>query len=197
MAQGRTVQVRLFWLHPPNKIHMVPQRASLRSCGRVVQSPLITAIESPPHGSRVTAGMHSSSIVVLNGRSHISGYSFPGFEIENELRVQSRGRISITNTRDALWSNTLPRYLQGESAGFKSDEALKAMAVAARTYAVISVLDTGLRASTFATPRIARICDSETNLPGQERQSRSRKVNCCGSTVGPRRRTITAVAAAR
>jgi stage II sporulation protein D len=96
---------------------------------------LIGAIDVSAHGSRVTAGARSSSVVILNGRSRISGDGFPAFEIENQLQIQSRAGFLLLTIKMPL-EQYVAAVLQGESAGFKSDEALKAMAVSARTYAI-------------------------------------------------------------
>jgi stage II sporulation protein D len=134
-AQQRTVQVRLFWQHPPARIHIVPEKATIRACETCAAKSLDGAMDVSGDGSNVVAGATSSPALFLSGRVRITGEDFSPFVIENKLRVQSRdGLLLLTLTM------TLEQYvtavLQGESAGFKSDEALKAMAVAARTYAV-------------------------------------------------------------
>jgi stage II sporulation protein D len=84
--------------------------------------------------SNVVATGIAYSNLLFSGRARITGKDFSPFTMDGELRVQSRdSRLLLT------LSMTLEDYvagvLQGESLGFKSDEALKAMAVAARTYA--------------------------------------------------------------
>ena len=134
-AQQQILHVRLFWQHPPAKIHIVPVKASVRSCDTCAQKPLSSAMDVTAQGSTVLSEGISSSALSLNGRVRITGENFPPFEIDNELRIASREGFLLL-----MLSMTPEQYvaaiLQGESAGFKSNEALKAMAVAARTYAV-------------------------------------------------------------
>ena len=134
-AQPRTVQVRLFWQHPPVNIHVVPEGASLRTCEACPAAPMHGALDVMARGASVVAGPSSSPTLLLSGRARISGEGFPAFAVDGELRVQSRdGRLLLT--LGMALEQYVAAVLQGESAGFKSDEALKAMSVAARTYAV-------------------------------------------------------------
>ena len=134
-AQQRIVHVRLFWQHPPSKIHIVPERASVRTCESCVHKSVNSAVDVAAQGSKVMLGSVSSPIFLLSGRARVAGQDFASFPIDSELRMESRDGVLLLTL-----SMTLEQYvaavLQGESASFKSDEALKAMAVAARTYAV-------------------------------------------------------------
>jgi stage II sporulation protein D len=134
-AQQSTVQVRLFWQHPPSRIQIIPDRASARTCATCAPKALTGAVEVTGQASSIVAGTIPSSIFLVKGMARIEGKDFSSFPIDGELQIQSReGLLLLTLTM------TLEQYvtavLQGESASFKSDEALKAMAVAARTYAV-------------------------------------------------------------
>jgi|HubBroStandDraft_1064217.scaffolds.fasta_scaffold00002_21 stage II sporulation protein D len=134
-AQPRSLQVRLFWQHPPSRIQIVPDQASIRTCATCAPKSLTSTLGVTGQGSNVVAGGISYSSLMLNGRARVTGEDFSTFKTNGELLIQSRdGFLLLTLTM------TLEQYvtavLQGESAGFKSDEALKAMAVAARTYAV-------------------------------------------------------------
>jgi peptidoglycan hydrolase-like amidase len=86
-------------------------------------------------GIELTAPSRSSPIFYLTGQVRISGNAFPPFTIDNELRIQAREDLLLLTLTMPL-DEYVTAVLQGESASFKSDEALKAMAVAARTYAV-------------------------------------------------------------
>jgi len=196
VAQQRIVRVRLFWQHPPATIHVVPDRAFVRTCATCAQKPLSSAVDLAAQGSNVVTTGVPSSTLLLSGRARITGEDFSPFPIDGELRVQSRDGLLLLTL-----SMTLEEYvaavLQGESSGFKSDEALKAMAVAARTYAVHFGSRHPSKASISATSRIARTCASATSLRGQVRQLRRLKVSCFGSKAVRRQRTTTAVAAAK
>ncbi len=134
-AQQRTVLVRLFWQHPPTAIRVTPEAASFRTCENCSATRLSGPLEITAKASSVSAGSVSSSQVLLKGRAHISGNGFSPFAIENELRIQAHDDLLLLTLTMPL-EQYVTAVLQGESANFKSDEALKAMAVSARTYAV-------------------------------------------------------------
>ena len=125
VAQQRTLRVRLFWQHPPERIRIEPNGAKLSSC--VTCAPKkITAPEEISGAATDTR--------TLYGRARISGDGFAPFPINGELTIQSKqGVLLLTLTMPM--EEYVSAVLAGESGGFKSDEALKAMAVAARTYA--------------------------------------------------------------
>lgn len=135
MAQPRLLQVRLFWQHPPATVHILPDHAFFRACATCPAKPFASPADITAQGSNVVYEGMSYSTFALNGRARITGADFSPFRIDGELRIESRDGFLLLTL-----SMPLERYvaavLQGESAGFKSGEALKAMAVAARTYAV-------------------------------------------------------------
>src|SRR5436190_8445585 len=133
-AQQRTVLVRLFWQHPPTEIRVTPEGASFRTCENCLATRLSGPLEITAKASSVSAGSVSSSQVLLKGRAHISRNGFSPFAIENELRIQAHDDLLLLTLTMPL-EQYVTAVLQGESANFKSDEALKAMAVSARTYA--------------------------------------------------------------
>jgi len=134
-TQQRTVLVRLFWQHPPTEIRVTPDRASLRTCEICAATRLSGPLQIAAKASSVSAGSISDSAVLLRGRDRITGDGFSPFMVENELRIQARDDLLLLTLTLPL-EQYVTAVLQGESANFKSDEALKAMAVAARTYAV-------------------------------------------------------------
>jgi stage II sporulation protein D len=125
IAQQRTVDVRLFWQHPPEKIRIDPAGATLKSCANCAEKKMISALE-------INATSPASQMIV--GRARISGEGFAPFPLDGELTVQPRAGVLLLTLKMSL-EDYVAAVLEGESAGFKSDEALKAMAVAARTYA--------------------------------------------------------------
>ena len=141
-AQQRALQVRLFWQHAPSRIHVVAEGASLRACETCASNVLSNEIDITGHGSNLVAGTISSSALVLSGRARITGDGFSPFEITNELRVQSRHGVLLLTLAMTL-EEYVTAVLQGESANFKSDEALKAMAVAAEPMLFVSARGIG------------------------------------------------------
>jgi len=134
-AQERTVRVRLLWQHPPSEIRLTPQGVSLRTCRNCTPIPLSETLLIAAKSAQVLAGSSSGTTLLLAGRARISGKGFAAFRIESELEVQAREGFLLLTLKMPL-EQYVAAVLQGESAGFESDEALKAMAVAARTYAV-------------------------------------------------------------
>jgi stage II sporulation protein D len=134
-AQQRTVLVRLFWQHQPTEIRVTPERAALRICNSCAATQLSAPVTIIAKEATVSTGPVSGSKLVLTGRSRISGNGFPTFAVENELRIEARDDFLLLTLSMPL-EQYVTAVLQGESANFKSDEALKSMAVAARTYAV-------------------------------------------------------------
>ncbi len=125
VARQHTVKVRLFWQHPPEKIRVEPGGAMWMECASCAAKKLSAPVE--------ISGA-SSGLQTIIGRARISGDGFTAFPIDGELVVQPReGVLLLTLTMPV--EDYVAAVLAGESAGFKSDEALKAMAVAARTYA--------------------------------------------------------------
>ena len=134
-TQQRSVKVRLFWQHPPAHISVAPLGAALRMCESCAPTRLNALLEITAKGSSVTAGSRSSPVLYLTGQIHISGNGFSSFIVGDELLIQAREDVLLLTLTMPL-EEYVTAVLQGESASFKSDEALKAMAVAARTYAV-------------------------------------------------------------
>jgi stage II sporulation protein D len=125
LAQQRTVKVRLFWQHPPAKIRIELNGATLKSCASCAPQKM-TAPEEINGAAVVTK--------FLSGHARISGEGFATFPVNGELTIQSRDGVLLLTLAMPL-EDYVAAVLAGESAGFKSGEALKAMAVAARTYA--------------------------------------------------------------
>ncbi len=125
-AQSRTVKVRLFWQHPPQQIRIEPQDSTIKSCPTCPSQKLANALD-------ITAA--ASKQQTITGRARVSGPGFSPFPINGELAIQSREGVLLLTLTMPL-EDYVAAVLAGESASFKSDEALKAMAVAARTYAV-------------------------------------------------------------
>lgn len=122
----RTVLIRLFWLHPPEKIHVEPDHATIRSCPSCVARPFTAPSDFD--------AVHAAT-AIISGHIRISGFGFAPFTTNGELTVQPHDGVLLLTLKMPL-EQYVAAVLAGEAAGFKSDEALKAMAVAARTYAV-------------------------------------------------------------
>ncbi len=134
-AQQTTFSVRLFWQRPPTSIRVIPERAALRACDKCQERQLTVPVEVTAKGSTVLAGATAAHQALLTGQARISGDGFSPFSVQHELRIEARDDFLLLTLKMPL-EEYVAAVLQGESATFNSDEALKAMAVAARTYAV-------------------------------------------------------------
>jgi len=137
-AQSRSLRVRLFWLHPPATITItsLSPTASLRlgSANPKTGRPG-SAIVMAAEGNRLRTGGHLWSQAEWLGKARLEGEGFASFQIAFPLTITARqGRLHMI-ARMSL-EEYVAAVLAGEAGGFQSDEALKAMAVAARTYAV-------------------------------------------------------------
>ncbi len=134
----RTVRVRLWYLHPPAtlKLSAAPGQARFRTCAKCKDTEL----------GAVTVRVSRAKLRLDNGKSAITGLLISGaFQMKAAVAPSvpadfpvdiraSEGRLLITATMPM--DEYIAGVLAGETGNFKSDEALKAMAVAARTYAM-------------------------------------------------------------
>src|SRR5207237_5257313 len=101
------VTVRLFWLHPPSSIHV--------------------------NSTEYRAGGTTST--QLAGSLQLEAAGSPRISLQGPLDISARDGHLLLTLHMPL-EEYVAGVLGGESSVFKSEEALKAMAVAARTYAV-------------------------------------------------------------
>lgn len=130
-AAASDYRVRLFWLHPPSELTLTP-RGSVHCNGSPIAAPLLLrasadSVQSslPRCRGQVVKIEGTLTLKLPNG---VAGFFHP-------LEIRSRrGRLLLTGTIPL--EQYVVSVLLGESSVFTSDEALKAMAVAVRTYAV-------------------------------------------------------------
>jgi stage II sporulation protein D len=134
----RTVRVRLWYLHPPASLTFGAEadQATVRKCASCaateLRSILLTASGTQV---RIKGEKSASHELRINGTFHMATGSGPAIRADFPIEVgASEGRLLITAT--VPMDEYIAGVLAGETANFKSDEALKAMAVAARTYAM-------------------------------------------------------------
>jgi stage II sporulation protein D len=135
------LRLRLYWTQPPLNATFIPlANASWSQCAQCPRKPLSAPMSLAARGN-ILSGVENSRKLLeargeaarFHGRLRVEVAGHPAFDYEGELRAAAEeGRLAIT----AL----LPReeyvaaVLAGESSVFKSEEALKAMAIAARTF---------------------------------------------------------------
>lgn len=134
----RTVRVRLWYLHPPSSLTLRAEagQATLRRCAKCTAFAL---------GS-ISLSASGAQIKVRNQKGAGRDFRFTGVyqmvpqkgpPIRADFPVEigaSAGRLQVTATMPM--DEYIAGVLAGETGNFKSDEALKAMAVAARSYAM-------------------------------------------------------------
>lgn len=134
----KTVRVRLWYLHPPAslKLRADAGQARFRKCSSCAETEL-SALTLDASGSKIKL----SGEATLASELHLTGtyqMSAPGdaamrADFPVEIRADA-GRLQVTATMPM--EEYVAGVLAGEVGNFKSEEALKAMAVAARTYAM-------------------------------------------------------------
>jgi stage II sporulation protein D len=134
----QTVRVRLWYLRPPQELKVRAEvgQARVRKCETCSETAL-TAMTVRASGSQVqTDGDKSSaSELRLSGVFRITTADAAPLSADFPIEVRAAGgHLLITAVMPM--DKYIAGVLAGETGGFKSDEALRAMAVTARTYAL-------------------------------------------------------------
>jgi len=134
----QTVRVRLWCLHPPDKLDVRAEagRARMRTCAACAESTIATA-DLRARGSKieVTGNRSSFSELRISGAYQMNASGDPPLHADFPIEIRaSEGHLLVTALMPM--EEYIAGVLAGETGNFKSDEALKAMAVAARTYAM-------------------------------------------------------------
>jgi len=134
----QTVRVRLWYLHPPRELRLRadPGQAQLRKCATCKPVP-ITASTLRAAGSQIQIDGDKAATTELpiSGTYQMNAAGDPPVHADFPLEVRAdEGHLLITALMPM--EEYVAGVLAGEVGNFKSDEALKAMAVAARTYAL-------------------------------------------------------------
>ncbi len=134
----QTVRVRLWYLHPPGKLEVRAEagRARMRTCTTCTPT-TIAAMVLRARGSKieVTGNRSSFSELHVSGAYQMNSQGDPPLRADFPIEVRaSEGHLLVTALMPM--EEYIAGVLAGETGNFKSDEALKAMAVAARTYAM-------------------------------------------------------------
>ena len=134
----RTVRVRLWYLHPPAalKLSAVAGQARFRTCSTCKDTEL-TSATLRASGTRLKLDTEKRSLTELRigGVYQMKAADGPPVPADFPMDVRaSGGRLLVTATMPM--DEYIAGVLAGETGDFKSDEALKALSVAARTYAM-------------------------------------------------------------
>src|SRR5271166_4856137 len=132
----RTVRVRLWYLHPPRELHLRAEagQAQLRRCA-TCKPEAVTTLALRAEGSSLQIGGAKSTELHVRGTYQMNTIGEPPLRADFPIEVRANdGHLLITALLPM--EEYVAGVLAGETANFKSDEALKAMAVAARTFAM-------------------------------------------------------------
>jgi len=134
----QTVRVRLWHLRAPLELKLQADagQAKFRKCASCAEHAFAT-LTLRAMGSRIQIGgeKDAATEVLMSGEYQITTAGAPALKADFPIEVRgSAGRLLITASMPM--EEYIAGVLAGETPNFKSDEALKAMAVAARTYAM-------------------------------------------------------------
>jgi stage II sporulation protein D len=132
----RTVRVRLWYLHPLRELHLRAEagEAQLRKCATCKPEP-VTMLALRAEGSLLHIGNVSSANLRISGVYQMNATGEPSLRADFPIEIRAiDGHLLIIALMPM--EEYIAGVLAGETGNFKSDEALKAMAVAARTFAI-------------------------------------------------------------
>jgi len=135
-AQASNVLVRIYSLQSLKQLTVSPlENASWKTCASCRSHSLTAPIAVQAAGSELRYGNSRSSKFYLIGKCHLQVTGEHAIESHYPLQVRAQGD-SLILILSMPMEDYVAAVLAGESGNFKSAEALKAMAVAVRTYAV-------------------------------------------------------------
>jgi len=135
-AQASNVRVRIYSLQSLKQLTVSPlENASWKACAYCRPHLLTTQITVRAAGSELRYGNSKSNKFYLAGKYHLQVAGEHAVESRYPLEVRARNN-SLILILSMPMEDYVAAVLAGESGNFQSDEALKAMAVAVRTYAV-------------------------------------------------------------
>lgn len=134
----QTVRVRLWYLHPPRELRLRAEagQAQLRKCATCKPMP-VTALTLHAAGSwlQIDGDKSATAELHITGTYQMNAAGDPPILTDFPIEVRANdGHLLITALMPM--EEYIAGVLAGETSNFKSDEALKAMAVASRTFAV-------------------------------------------------------------
>jgi stage II sporulation protein D len=132
----QTIRVRLWYLHPPRelRLHAEAGQAQARQCATCKDSP-VTSLAVQASGSSIEVDRSTASELRISGSYQLTATGTPPIHADFPIEVRAQ-KSQLVITALMPMEEYIAGVLAGEAGNFKSDEALKAMAVAARTYAM-------------------------------------------------------------
>jgi stage II sporulation protein D len=134
----RTLRVRLWYLHPPQELRVTAPagEAQLQKCAACKPSPITTEVMKASGATIELGGAKTSAgDLRLSGNYELTASDLPPVHADFPIEISARdGHLLVTALMPM--EEYVAGVLSGETGNFKSEEALKAMSVAVRTYAV-------------------------------------------------------------
>src|SRR5271157_2239785 len=134
----QTVRVRLWYLHPPRELRFRADasQAQFRKCAACKRAAVATLVLHANGSSIQIDGDKSATAELhISGAYQMNAAGEPPLRADFPIEVRANdGHLLITALMPM--EEYVAGVLAGETGNFKSDEALKAMAVAARTFAM-------------------------------------------------------------
>lgn len=136
LAQAQDVRVRLYALHPPAELTATAVAGTLRwgTCSDCLDNPAGSVTLKAVGAELRISDSGVSKQLYLIGAYRLVPADSPPFSGNFPLEIQAReGHLLLTLAMPA--EDYVAAVLAGESGGFQNNEAMKAMAIAVRTYA--------------------------------------------------------------
>ena len=134
----QTVRVRLWYLHPAHELRVRADagRAQMAPCASCKTTAITTAtLRAAGSKIEIEGNKSPSSELRISGTYQMNATGDPPIRADFPIEIRaSEGRLLVTALLPM--EEYIAGVLAGETGNFKSDEALKAMAVAARSYAM-------------------------------------------------------------
>jgi stage II sporulation protein D len=134
----QTVRVRLWYLHPPRELRLRAEagQAQFRKCATCKSAPLATlALRAAGSSLQIDSDKSAMSELRITGAYQMSAAGDPPFRADFAVEIRAHDSHLLITALMPM-EEYIAGVLAGETGNFKSDEALKAMAVAARTFAM-------------------------------------------------------------
>jgi len=134
----QTVRVRLWYLHPPRDLRLRADagQAQMRECASCKPTSVTTlTLRAVGSSLQMDGDKSATGDLRVTGIYQMNAIGDPPIRADFPIEVRTLdGRLLITGLMPM--EEYIAGVLAGEAGNFKSDEALKAMAVAARTFAM-------------------------------------------------------------
>jgi stage II sporulation protein D len=137
-AFPQTVQVRLWYLHPPHDLRLRADagQAHVRKCASCKDTALASlALHASGSSIQTDGDKSATSEFRISGTYQMNAAGDPPIHADFPIELRAAdGHFLVTALMPM--EEYIAGVLAGETGNFKSDEALKAMSVAARTFAI-------------------------------------------------------------